>query len=370
MIPVTIAKVQGLKLFNTIVVLVDEQKKRAIPFQYWNQSRQSAGGFRPLLRNAVAEPLTIDLIISIIHALDGTIEEMEIDTLQEEIIYARLRLRGQDGEHFVVDTRFNDALSLAVRLNTPISIAEELMERSGICLAEKGENWEQQLEAVVAMAHQAPSAIMNSQPPINTRPHNLDFTWGLAGWQVRRGLLSERMRKQDPFDIEVDPQTLYQGQPSLHIKFREIDLSSPQTLTGSTVELRHEGFLADAYRGKRVRMVTYCKTSEVKGAHFKLHVNESDLSADSELRWKPPHWRRAETLPIEGTGDWQRQEVVMEIPQNAKRITISFSMRGKGSIWFSGMQFTVVDESVPRSHFEISPSPSQPQNIDFQQGLQ
>ncbi len=358
MIPMTIAKVQDSAYCGTVVVLVNEQKERAIPFQYSNQPEQSAGLFcRPLQENVVAEPLTIDLIINIIRALDGTIEEMEIDTLQEGIIYARLRLCGHDGEHFTVNTRCKDALPLAVRLNTPISIAEELMERSGIYLAEKGENWEQQLEAVVAMVHQALSTLSSIPPITNTKPRNLDFTQDLAGWRLNM------LGNKDHFDIQLDPQTLYQGQQSLYIRFRESDPSS----LGSSVKLEHEDFLADEYRGKRVRMIVYCKTSEVESARFKLSVIELDPSADNAFpRMK---LRSTETLPIEGTSGWQRQEMVIDVPEKARKITLSFEMYGKGSIWLSGMQFAVVDESVPLSHFEISPSPSQPQNIDFQQGL-
>jgi len=347
MIPMTVAKVHDsdkLKLPFTLVVLVDEQKARAIPFRYQNQLE--CGPYGPVRKNAVAEPLTMDFIVNIIQGLGGTIEEIEIDTLQEEIIYARLRLRGRKGERSTINTRLDDVLPMAIRLNAPILIAEELMERSGISLAETGESREQLLEAIMTMKRHIPPGMHALPPVISTKPRNLDFTQGLAGWRTMRDM---------PIDIQLDPQTLYRGQQSLRIKFCD-DFSFPNALRRSLLMLQHEGFLADEYRGKRVRMVAYCKASGVKSAHFSLSSKG--------------HW--AETSPIEGTGNWQRREVVMEIPEDAKGISISFYMHGEGSVvWVSGMQFDIVDESVPLSHFEISrPWPSQLQNMDFQQGLQ
>jgi len=90
------------------VVLVDEQKERAIPFRYRNQSEY--GPDKPLQKNAVAGPLTMDFIVNVIHGLGGTIEEMEIDALQEDIIYARLCLHSRKGERSTINTRLDDAL--------------------------------------------------------------------------------------------------------------------------------------------------------------------------------------------------------------------------------------------------------------------
>ncbi len=345
MIPVAVAKVENLKLSNTsMVVLVDEQKKRAIPLLYSNPREPEL--YKSLQKNAVVESLTMDFIVNVIRGLGGTVEGMEIDTLQEEIIYARLRLHSRKGKCSTINTRLDDALPLALRLSVPISIAEELMDRSSIDLAEKGETREQQLEAVVAMKGYILLNMHSLLPPnTSTKPRNLDFTQGLVGWQTM---------KHSSIDAQLDPQMLCQGQQSLRVKYGTSSFW-PQGYRRSPLRLQHEGFLADDYRGKRVRMVAYCKTSEVKSAYFTLSSKEHS----------------AKTSPIEGTGDWQRREVVMEIPEDAKRISISFHMLGEEGavVWISGMQFAVVGESVPLTYFEISPWPSRPKNMDFQQGL-
>ena len=74
-------------------------------------------------------PLTHDLIISVIDAMGGELEEVVVTEIRENTYYGLLRIRTPDGVR-EIDTRPSDALALAVRSDARILVATELMEAS------------------------------------------------------------------------------------------------------------------------------------------------------------------------------------------------------------------------------------------------
>jgi len=73
-----------------------------------------------------ARPLTHDLLASVITSLGGSVERIEVCGLRDNTFYARLMVR-RDGETIEVDSRPSDAIALAVRLSSPIYVAEEVL---------------------------------------------------------------------------------------------------------------------------------------------------------------------------------------------------------------------------------------------------
>jgi hypothetical protein len=74
-----------------------------------------------------ARPLTHDLMSGIITSLQGTLEKIVINDLQEHTFYARLHIR-QNGRVVEVDSRPSDAIALGVANNTPIFVAEHVLK--------------------------------------------------------------------------------------------------------------------------------------------------------------------------------------------------------------------------------------------------
>jgi hypothetical protein len=72
-------------------------------------------------------PLTHDLLASIVEHLGGEIQDVVISELREHTYFARLRIR-RDGELIEVDSRPSDAIALAVTVNAPIYVAEEVLD--------------------------------------------------------------------------------------------------------------------------------------------------------------------------------------------------------------------------------------------------
>lgn len=79
-------------------------------------------------------PMTHDLFIDIIDDLDGTLERVRVDALEDETFYAKLDLtvdRGTGRERLVRDARPSDGIALAVRVDCPITIADDVLAEAG-----------------------------------------------------------------------------------------------------------------------------------------------------------------------------------------------------------------------------------------------
>ncbi|MBS3734555.1 MAG: bifunctional nuclease family protein [Phycisphaerae bacterium] len=72
-------------------------------------------------------PMTHDLLAGVIHAMGGKLEKIVINDLREHTFYARLHIR-QDGGMLEIDSRPSDAIALGAAMDTPIYVAEGVME--------------------------------------------------------------------------------------------------------------------------------------------------------------------------------------------------------------------------------------------------
>jgi hypothetical protein len=72
-------------------------------------------------------PLTHDLLADVIEKLGGELQDVFISELREHTYFARLRVR-RDGELTEIDSRPSDAIALAVTVNAPIYVAEEVLD--------------------------------------------------------------------------------------------------------------------------------------------------------------------------------------------------------------------------------------------------
>ena len=88
-------------------------------------------------------PLTHDLLVNTIDSLGAHIERIEVVDLVDSTYYADIYLSGLSGS-IQLSARPSDAVALAVRVNVPIFVNEDLMEREGVIVSEDGEEEETQ----------------------------------------------------------------------------------------------------------------------------------------------------------------------------------------------------------------------------------
>ena len=80
----------------------------------------------------VPRPMTHDLFVNVIQALEGSLERVVIDKLVNNTFHAKLEIKSKDGQLKMVDARPSDSIALAVRFKAPIYVAEEVLHKSSL----------------------------------------------------------------------------------------------------------------------------------------------------------------------------------------------------------------------------------------------
>jgi bifunctional DNase/RNase len=139
---------------NTPVLLLQETdgEGRTLPIFIGNPEATAIA--YALQGVTMPRPLTHDLMKDMLGALDISVERVIITELRSSTYFAELHLlRG--GQRTVVSSRPSDAVAVAVRTETPLFVADELMDAEGIILAlEAEEEDEETLEELATQFRQ------------------------------------------------------------------------------------------------------------------------------------------------------------------------------------------------------------------------
>ncbi|MEQ8752913.1 bifunctional nuclease family protein [Coleofasciculus sp. G1-WW12-02] len=126
-------KVAGIALDavtrSPIVLLKDSQERRALPI-YIGQD-QAKAIISALERQKAPRPLTHDLFVSLMETWDMKLERIIIHSLQDNTFYAILCVR-QGEVKKEIDARPSDAISIALRTDSPIWVMEEVIADASI----------------------------------------------------------------------------------------------------------------------------------------------------------------------------------------------------------------------------------------------
>lgn len=76
-------------------------------------------------------PMTHDLLANLIGVLGFIVTRIEITRLEHGTFYGAIVLRGEERE-LVVDARPSDSIALAVRVDCPVFVAEEVMNEASV----------------------------------------------------------------------------------------------------------------------------------------------------------------------------------------------------------------------------------------------
>jgi bifunctional DNase/RNase len=103
----------------------------------------------------LSRPMTHDLFKNIMELLDLKINKVEVCDLKDNTYYALIHVT-YDGKQISVDARPSDALALSLRVNAPIFVAEEVIEKSkqevsqgeAADKSKKGKYWKEILESL------------------------------------------------------------------------------------------------------------------------------------------------------------------------------------------------------------------------------
>jgi RNA polymerase sigma factor (sigma-70 family) len=138
MVKVTIADVvvkryeeteEGKQREHYIIVLLDEVGQRALPIWVGPFEGQTiAMGIREL---STARPMTFNFMATLLEAAEVELEEVRVEALRDDTFYGVAKVRHGDRVQ-EVDARPSDAIALAVRTESPIYVADEVMKTAGV----------------------------------------------------------------------------------------------------------------------------------------------------------------------------------------------------------------------------------------------
>jgi hypothetical protein len=156
----------------------------------------------------------------------------------------------------------------------------------------------------------------------------------------------------DDYEMGVDTTVAYCGTVSAYVKSKS-DARGFGTLM--------QECKAYQYRGKRIKMSAYVKTQGVRdGAQLWLRV---DGPEDTMMSFD-----NMSNRAICGTKDWDRYEIVLDVPNEAVELAYGVLLAGKGIVWVDNFEFEEVGSEAPTTDMiqgEIIYG-NVPSNLDFE----
>ena len=135
------------------------------------------------------------------------------------------------------------------------------------------------------------------------------------------------------YEAGMDLTTIYDGQPTACLRSKE-DVAGDDYFG----TLTHQ-FLADRYRGKRIRFSAFAKSENIQNwAGLWLRIDRSYGASIIDNMMN---------RPITGTSGWRQYVLVLDVPSDATQIVYGVLLFGSGSIWISSSKFDVVSSDVP-----------------------
>jgi bifunctional DNase/RNase len=124
-------KIRGLMMDPVtnmpVVVLKDVGSEMVLPI--WVGIYEANAIALEIEKVTTPRPLTHDLIRNLLHAVDARVHKIVVSELREETFYAVIWLE-LEGHIISVDSRPSDALAVALRMDCPIYVADDVLKAS------------------------------------------------------------------------------------------------------------------------------------------------------------------------------------------------------------------------------------------------
>jgi uncharacterized protein len=121
---------------HPVVILKEVSGERHLPI--WIGPFEAEAIAMELQGVTAARPLPYDLIKTMITDMGGTVQEILVTDLAQDVFYARIVI-DQNGRRVEIDSRPSDAIALAVRAEVSIFVDESVMDRAGVVLDAEAE---------------------------------------------------------------------------------------------------------------------------------------------------------------------------------------------------------------------------------------
>lgn len=173
--------------------------------------------------------------------------------------------------------------------------------------------------------------------------------------------------KPQDFEVVVDEQVKHAGKASTRIDFIG-EMYAGFVAFNQTIK-------ADAYRGKRVRLSAWVKT--------KSPDSQAQLWFRLDALKRGPGFDNMGNRPIKGVTDWQKYDLVLDVPDDVVAMVFGTMSFNQGTIWVDDFSLEIVGNDVAvtnmyspeamnqarnNSYLANAKLPPQPLNLDFEGG--
>ena len=110
-----------------IVVLEDPQTDRILPI--WIGVFEANAIALTIENIPTPRPMTHDLLKSFLEKLEVAVEKIVVNNVRNNTFYAMIHLRYKD-RPVVIDSRPSDAIALALRVNSPIFVEDNVVQKA------------------------------------------------------------------------------------------------------------------------------------------------------------------------------------------------------------------------------------------------
>lgn len=112
-----------------ILILKNEDESQALPI--WIGAVEAMSISMALNNVPFPRPMTHDLLLSSVRALNGSIVRADILEIRDGTFFAELVLE-REGKEIRIDCRPSDAIAVSVRAESPIFVARSVLEAAGV----------------------------------------------------------------------------------------------------------------------------------------------------------------------------------------------------------------------------------------------
>ena len=112
---------------SPIVILKEVDGERRLPI--WIGILEASAIASELEGIKMSRPMTHDLLKDILELIDAKVNKVEVCDLKNNTYYALIHITHK-GKEITVDARPSDALALSLRMNAPIFVSEEVINKS------------------------------------------------------------------------------------------------------------------------------------------------------------------------------------------------------------------------------------------------
>jgi bifunctional DNase/RNase len=127
-----------------VVLLMDLANKTGLPI--WIGPFEANAIAMKLKKIGSQRPMTHDLIHSILNNLESKVVKIVVNDLKENTYYALIYLN-RKGDEIVIDSRPSDAIAIALAVDAPIFVSDQVIEKAKtIDMEKEGDQLKEWLE--------------------------------------------------------------------------------------------------------------------------------------------------------------------------------------------------------------------------------